>query len=399
MGSVVLASGGAVADSAINPYIETPTRFEISKNMGDEGIQNINFAKNKPEMTLGKWNDEVHIKISRKGTFSEGNRALFSDKVKYGNAKEEVHIYPLDATAEMDEGGFEYEVILKEKPNTNVISMDIETRGLDFFYQPALTQKEIDEGAFRPENVVGSYAVFHKTKKNHRVGETNYKTGKAFHIYRPKIKDANGNEIWGELDIKGNTLTITIDQNWLDKAVYPVICDPTFGFTSIGATTGIFCAGNESSVAMYNLFENGDISKLTIYSLQTYLDTDSTVKAIIYTDNSTTPNTLEGTGVETVLDGAISSWKDMLFSSTISLTAGNWWIGAIRSNITSYVLDISLDTVNGNGVIGNPDTYSDGAESPWSGGTSNSYKYSIYATYTASGGAASPPPSNIFILD
>ena len=191
MGSVVLASGGAVADSAINPYIETPTRFEISKNMGDEGIQNISFAKNKPEMTLGKWNDEVNIKISRKGTFSEGNRALFSDKVKYENAKEEINVYPLDATAEMDEGGFEYEVILKEKPNTNVISMDIETQGLDFFYQPALTQKEIDEGANRPENVIGSYAVYHSTKKNHIQGQTNYKTGKAFHIFRPEIIDAN----------------------------------------------------------------------------------------------------------------------------------------------------------------------------------------------------------------
>ena len=242
MGSVVLASGGAVADSAINPYIETPTRFEISKNMGDEGIQNISFAKNKPEMTLGKWNDEVNIKISRKGIFSEGNRALFSDKVKYENAKEEVHIYPLDATAEMDEGGFEYEVILKEKPNTNVFCTTYTgIENLEFYKQLPLWQEQglsaptalctdtdcdtDGDGEFdthRPDDVVNSFAVYSSSKKNYQVGQINYKTGKILHRFRVQATDANGDQIWGDSEFLNGEMCDTIPKDWLNNAQYPI---------------------------------------------------------------------------------------------------------------------------------------------------------------------------------
>ena len=39
------------------------------------------------------------------------------------------------------------------------------------------------------------------TKKNNKVGETNYQSGKAFHIFRPKMFDADGNWTWGDLNI------------------------------------------------------------------------------------------------------------------------------------------------------------------------------------------------------
>lgn len=64
-----------------------------------------------------------------------------------------------------------------------------------------------------------------------------YKTGKAFHIYRPKAIDANGVEQWCSLDIKDGILTVIIPQNFLNKALYPVIVDPTFGYTSAGASS------------------------------------------------------------------------------------------------------------------------------------------------------------------
>jgi hypothetical protein len=102
--------------------------------------------------------------------------------------------------------------------------------------QPELTPEEIAEGTDRPENVVGSYAVYHKTKRDHVIGQTNYATGKAFHIYRPKVWDADGNEIWAELSYADGTLSVTVPQSFLDSAVYPVRVDPTFGYTSLGAT-------------------------------------------------------------------------------------------------------------------------------------------------------------------
>ena len=78
---------------------------------------------------------------------------------------------------------------------------NIKSKGLDFFYQPPLTQKEIDEGAFRPENVVGSYAVYASEQKTNYVGGKLYRTGKVGHIFRPKIIDSAGTEVWGKLNI------------------------------------------------------------------------------------------------------------------------------------------------------------------------------------------------------
>jgi hypothetical protein len=84
------------------------------------------------------------------------------------------------------DGGFEIEIILWEKPKSNVFALPIEdAQDLDFFDQPKPSAEEIPEGTVRPESVIGSYARYHKTKVNHRVGATIYATGKACHIYRP----------------------------------------------------------------------------------------------------------------------------------------------------------------------------------------------------------------------
>src|SRR3990167_10044130 len=145
--------------------------------------------------------------------------------MEWKDVREEVHAYPINNE------NFEIEIILKDRPDINTFDFTIDgADNLDFFYQPPLTQKEIDEGASRPDNVIGSYAVYHKTKANHRVGSINYATGKAFHIYRPKATDANGAEVWAELNYPNGTLTVTVPQKFLDDAVYPVRVDPTFGY-------------------------------------------------------------------------------------------------------------------------------------------------------------------------
>ena len=117
------------------------------------------------------------------GTSAEGSRQFLTDRVEWKGDTEELHAYPLLAGEGMEDGEFEIEIYLPEVPAANVFEFQIEdAEDLDFFYQPDFTPEELAEGAFRPENVVGSYAVNHKTKAKHRVGDTNYATGKAFHI-------------------------------------------------------------------------------------------------------------------------------------------------------------------------------------------------------------------------
>jgi hypothetical protein len=124
--------------------------------------------------------------------------------------------------------------VLKEQPKTNIFSLPFTTKDLVFYYQPPLTQaldpRDYDivteteayrKGVrvmYRPENVVGSYAAFHANKSGNDAG-----TGKLFHIYRPEAVDAKGTRVWCDLKITESALITIVPQEFLDKAVYPVV--------------------------------------------------------------------------------------------------------------------------------------------------------------------------------
>ena len=164
----------------------------------------------------------------------------------YGDTK--VKAYTKECDSEY--GCFEYELILNSIPDNNVFTFEILSEGLEYYYQPALNAegenncnathcweeyKELEKERIitghRPENVVGSYAVYHESKRDNK-----YRAGKVFHIYRPKIIDYNGDWIWAEMNITNNKMIITIDNRWLERAAYPVIIDPTFGKKTVGGS-------------------------------------------------------------------------------------------------------------------------------------------------------------------
>src|SRR4030042_761694 len=182
-----------------------------------------------PSIKLTRWN-EVNFKITPIGLDKVATKdktlSFEGEKIKFGTPKMSFEMYE---TAEED--GYKYIWYLNEKPATNKVEFQIETSGLDFFYQPELTPEEIAEGAFRPENVVGSYAVYHQTKGGMvDAWGKDYKVGKAFHIYRPKIIDAEGKETLGILKIENGIYSVEIPQDFLDKAVYPIKSNDEFGY-------------------------------------------------------------------------------------------------------------------------------------------------------------------------
>ncbi|KPJ57410.1 hypothetical protein AMJ49_00515, partial [Parcubacteria bacterium DG_74_2] len=215
-----------------------------------------------PYLKLEKWDEEVSLKINIPFAV-EDKIVLDENKVRY-QGKVDIEFYPrepeeieeeiageLHSFKQNKQGGVEFDTILYQKPESNIFEFSIETKGLKFYYQPPLDPDHptwADENgngiadSFRPENVVGSYAVYHEIQdkffKTEEEAEK-YKVGKVFHIYRPKVEDVEGNEIWADLNIdkaKG-TLIITIDQSWLDNASYPVKVDPNFGYETEGGTS------------------------------------------------------------------------------------------------------------------------------------------------------------------
>jgi len=195
-----------------------------------------------PSIEFKRW-EETQFRLIPPADASKDNKKSLSfvgDKVVYETPKRKYEMYEVPATVD-DEGGFKYVWYLNEPPITNKIEFGIESSGLDFLYQPPLNEEYPDSiyclptecdtdndgelDSFRPENVVGSYAVYHQTKGGmNDINGKDYKTGKAFHIFRPRICDADNNCIWGELFIDANAgiYRITIDQKFLDTATYPV---------------------------------------------------------------------------------------------------------------------------------------------------------------------------------
>ncbi|MCK5178058.1 MAG: right-handed parallel beta-helix repeat-containing protein, partial [Candidatus Omnitrophica bacterium] len=221
-------------------------RFTMKFGADEAEIGDFNTDEFRPHAKLKRWGDEAYIEIDvPDGGLTRLDKDIkkVDGKIKWGRAdrgsrfaKRERKDAQRLAVAKgrafvhtftnSEFGSLKIEVILDKKPKSNVVTFPIKTKNLKFYYQGPLTREETDRGVIRPAEVVDSYAVYHDNKR-----DTRYRSGKAFHIYRPKIIDAAGRTTWAtpHIDARNGKFTVTIDQDWLDTAVYPVTVDPEFG--------------------------------------------------------------------------------------------------------------------------------------------------------------------------
>jgi hypothetical protein len=341
-----------------------------------------------PQVKIMRWDNECNFSARLVHEEASPQVALVADKVQWVGDAVEAHFYEIGAGKEG--GGFEFEIILKEPPKSNIISMTIQTKGLDFLYQPPLTIEEITRGAQRPENVVGSYAVYHQTMAGDftALGGKNYLAGKAFHIFRPRIEDAVGNWVWGDLNIDevAGLLTVTIPQDFLDKAVYPVhhAAGLTFGYTSQGASNlGMPGVHHFLGKANSTPASNGTLQSISAYlNGQTnnaefdpalYSDVSGTATARLSYVNS--GGTKPGTGGVQLVTTTMPSY---------SVTTGTqYWFGYKSNGVYADGLILYYDS----GGVGMPynASFSDWPDPWWSSGTDPAWKPSIWGTYIEAG--------------
>lgn len=392
----LLATGGTVAtDQVINPYQDKNTHYELSIETDIQQGERVEIRKDKAEVTLKGWNGEYAIRITpqipSENILGEGiivstttatttdrdfkvtaKRSLLSKKIEYKSGDVTAFIEPKVGTG--DE--FDIDFILDSKPNTNVFEYKIDgADNFDFFYQPALTQKEIDEGAKRPDNVVGSYAVYHKEKANHRTGSTNYATGKVFHIYRPKAIDDKGNEVWAILNYDNGVLSVEVPQDFLDKARYPVVVDPTIGYTIEGAST-VSVSGTNFKGSVFTAPATVEITQVNIYLLD---DSPGTNGKVVVVANSTKNIITNGVSTAFSIPGGGAALRTATFSSNPTFIDNTSYVlGVIPESTASY---FSFDS-KGSAIIDTTNSYTTPANL---GTTSSETKlFSIYATYTES---------------
>ena len=251
-------------------------------------------------------------------------------------------------------GAFEIDIILNKKPFTNIFIYKIQTGGLNFWYQPPLNRNEIRAGYIRPENIIGSYAVYHKIKR-HDSGNGNYGTGKFCHIYRPEAIDALGKKVWCDLDIDVDvgTMTITVPQDFLDNAIYPVRIDPEFGYNAYGV----------SSVPQSDIFPEmflnqhnndglsgvvGTMTKLFWYGYATDSNVINVQMAVYDKNfNDISNSVLIGTSNTTQISGSSAQWHGHTIDLSID-SSKIYIIGAASDfvlGVPPWAVSIYYDTV------------------------------------------------------
>ena len=338
------------------------TTFELTKKehlkfeVGDS--KQSNYFQ---QLKVMGWENDCNFSI-RLINNNTGKQTIVDNKIQYATDKWSSSIYEKDAEIEFD-------VTLNEKPSKNTINFSMEYKEVEFYYQPALTESEIAEGKHRPENVVGSYAVYHKSKKDNE-----FKTGKVCHIYRPWAIDANENKVWCDLNIDEDKklLTITVPQEFIDTAVYPVLIDPTFGNIIAGASY----VGVSANYAICIYVSPGaTIFAKSIHAYHTDSGGGTFCKGVIF--DFATGVTISNGVTPAVGVSSSPSWDTMTYSlpKPICYVSTQYYFGLIYNNNGLLYYD------SGNPYSCERDMANNYAAPNNFNGTPVSEKYSIYVTY------------------
>ena len=375
------------------------TTFRQNKVINNEKIVDAIIGDEKqgkffPRLKLKKWDNEVNFSVGIIDEEPDVDATVVEkdDVVQWEKGNMIAKFHPIDESFSdnyyrpmhtPEDGAFEMNITLKEKPETNVVNLSIQTKGLKFYYQPFLTEEEkLSMKVKRPLNVEGSYAVYHESKKDNE-----YKTGKFLHIYRPRVEDASGKKVWGVLSIDKDEgiMSVTIPQDFIDNAVYPIqhTTGSTFGYTSQG--------GSEDSLDEYmagSVFTGAAGTATKISAWIRDRDSGDAFRCGVYTKTSTTAGTLLTNGISNeVTDDAVdfNFVTDFTFPANPTFTEVEYFlcVNSADSGSAKTFPYFYYDVGDANDGVRKTMSYSgSGFDASFSGATSTNRIHSIYATYT-----------------
>lgn len=365
--------------------VENPKRLHVVE-VGDSK-QDVFY----PQLKLTGWDNDANFSL-RLVDNNAGSVSTDDKKILYRNGSTTTRFYEID-DSDFEDGAFEFDLVLTERPVTNVIEFTVRAKNLKAYFQPELTQDEIDQGAHRPERYIRSWAIYHTSKRNNRVGGNEYRTGKFGHIPRPYFTDADGNKVWCDFElpideenniIDGGVARLTLADEY-KTAPLPIVVDPTFGYTTAGSSwQRAHRTQDANEVTNYGITTSSFAG--TLDSLHAYVrdGNGSTGSKTYQWDISNASNAEANIAAlsETETSHATGAWFVGTAASQ-ALSAETIWMGfeaPCEGSFCSESDEIAYDS--GSGLDGTrflaaqPGT-------PWLDDTSRNY--SFYATYTAAG--------------
>ena len=367
-------------DSKLNLYLATLGQTPEGKADANVKIGGESITKFVPNINASKWRDECWFNINNKNVAIKAETQNFqSGKIDLivGNDCHRYYITP--------EGKLEYEIIFSIQPKPEVLLELQHSKNLDFLYQPELSVHEIADGHIRPENVVGSYAVYAQKVNG------NYQTGKLCHIYRPKFIDARGFSTWGTLfiDPSAGVISIRCDEDWLKKASYPVTLDPDLGYSTLGASAVFHSYGAATAVHGTTDGSGGDTARIYI---GVYSGAAGSCKMAVYTDdagnNRPESQLPDGSGDDEVsVSLSATGWVSAAYVQSLAASTKYWIACAdLRGSVTYWNFDYGSSNICHCYSLGSTDLPATWANS----GINSNLKFSQYVDYASAGGPVIP---------
>lgn len=392
---------GSTLKRVVNP--DPLDKVEVTIGSGDGDFT--------PDIQLTRW-DEVGFKIKPILDGVQDKQFCFdSDKVLF-------ETLDMDYDIHKGEGCYKFIWSLKNKPVSNIIRFRMESHGLIFYpqrplneeYQDGWSEKfkhqiratetelsiqitEDDLGDFpgtkagdwvvirrRPQSIVNSVAVYHAGNPKNIKGGKVYAQGKAFHILAPHFTDSIGQKSWGKIHINEGYYNVEIPQDYLDKAVFPIRSNDTFGYTSIG--------GSSAAWATYDFYGyrfTGAAGTATTISLYCESSIYARYKGVLVLQSDLNIVT-NGVGDNPTMNPT-AGWITSTFSSSPTIAAVDYVVSGIPNNSTNAVY---YDTGDANYSYYDGSNSYDTPTDPTDASTSDE-KWSIYVTYTPSAGGISIP--------
>uniref|UniRef100_A0A6M3K9Q3 Uncharacterized protein n=1 Tax=viral metagenome TaxID=1070528 RepID=A0A6M3K9Q3_9ZZZZ len=286
---------------------------------------------------------------------------------------------------------FAFDIVLTSKTAGNVIDMKMETSGLLFWPQHALTPEEIAQGIMQAEDVTDSIDIYHDSITPLHFSKEKaekYKVGKLGQIKRILATDNTGKKTWCTQLKKNDRYQITIPFNWWLLAQPPITIDPDFGYKT---------AGNKYFQARDMIIGGSELNDQgtgTADSITAYVNSSVSSrkwKAAIY---DTSGNLItNGDTPETTAGSTGDAWRTATYSVKPTVTnsvtyvlvhwgdaapSGNWYVFYSEVAGTQYSQTLDYSAVSG--VFPNPATF----------GTTGSRRTSIYCTFTLAAAGGNP---------